>query len=80
MNKYGNALQGSLQGAQGTLDAQGNRIGLGVQGQSAIAANTVGAAAQDVANYQNQAQTGQSSQNMGEKVWNDIGSLFPWNW
>ena len=80
MAGYGNALNGQMQGASNTLGAAGNKMQAGLQGQSALAANTIGAAGQEVANYQNQAQVGQSSQNLGEKVWNDFASFFPWNW
>lgn len=80
MTGYGNALSGQMQGASNTLGAAGNKMQNNLQGESAIAANKIGGAAQQVANYQNQAQTGQSSQNLFEKAWNDFARVLPWNW
>ena len=80
MAGYGNALNGQMQGASGVLGAAGNKMQNNLQGESAIAANKIGGAAQQVANYQNQAQTGQSSQNLLEKAWNSFSNILPWNW
>jgi len=72
MTGYGNALNGQMQGAAGVLSAAGNKMQNNLQGESAIAANQVGGAAQAAANYTNLAQTSQASQNFLEKFWNDL--------
>lgn len=72
MNKYGTALQSGLQKEQAVLGAQGNRAAQQLQGTSNLAANQIGAAGQQVANWQNQAQTTHGTQNLLEKLWSDI--------
>ena len=84
LSSLGNAFQGGISknntSLQGQADMYGNQLNSYNNAVSAEAANQIGAAAQQVANYQNQAQTGQSSQNLFEKAWNDFARGLPWNW
>ena len=84
LSSLGNAFQGGISknntGLQGQADMYGNQLNSYNNAVSGMAANQIGAAAQQVANYQNQAQTGQSSQNFLEKAWNSFSNIMPWNW
>ena len=84
LSTLGNAFQGGVSknntGLQGQANMYDNQLNSYNNAVSGMAANQIGAAAQEIANYQNQAQTGQSSQNLLEKAWNSFSNIMPWNW
>ena len=75
LGAYGTSLNGGLQSQSNALSAAGNKAQLGMQGKSAVASNQIGAAAQDVANQQNQAGTAQNAQNVVEKIGGDFSAF-----
>lgn len=84
LGAYGTSLQGDANLYNNLLNSQANseanKLSAFNNAVATKASNAIGGAGQDQANWLNLAQTGQSSQNTIEKLWNDLSSIAPWNW